>query len=52
MFVVHKQHIGDIQWINDAYNADGYFITDIYNANKDKHIYLNKVYCYYNKLKW
>ena len=51
MFIVHKRHIGDIQWINDRYDADGYFITAIYNNHKDSHQYINDVACYYNFLR-
>lgn len=52
MFLVHKNHIGDIQWHTDRYDADGYFICDIKNKNTDCHRYVNKVCSYYNYLCW
>jgi len=48
MFIVHKNHVKNIQWCTDKYNADGYFICDINNQNKKAHIYINIVACYYN----
>jgi hypothetical protein len=52
MFVLHKQHIGDIVWRTNEYTADGYFICDVAAApaNKGKHQFLNVVACYYNFL--
>jgi hypothetical protein len=50
MFIVHKKHIGNIKWHNDRYNADGYFICDINENNKDAHIYINDIAAYYNFL--
>ena len=50
MFIVHKKFIKDIKWKNDVYNADGYFICDIFNNNKESHKYINRVGCYYNYL--
>lgn len=48
MFIVHKSHIGDIQWINNRYDADGYFISEILDKNKSSHAYINSIGCYYN----
>jgi hypothetical protein len=50
MFIVHKNHIKDIKWHEDRYNADGYFITDIFRTNPRSHIYINELACYYNFL--
>ena len=52
MFVVHKHHIGDIQWRINEYTADGYFICDITAApaNAGRHRFLNVVASYYNFL--
>jgi hypothetical protein len=50
MLIVHKKHIKNTKWIEDKYNADGYFICDIYNNNTNSHIYINSTYCYYNFL--
>jgi hypothetical protein len=38
------------KWILDYYNADGYYITECYNKNKNLHVYLDNDLCYYNKL--
>jgi glycosyltransferase involved in cell wall biosynthesis len=48
MFIVHKQHIKHITFINDLYNADGFFISHIHSYNYGAHIYLNTIGCYYN----
>jgi len=50
MFVVHKKHINEIEWMCDKYNADGYFISDINKNNNGKHIYIKSICCYYNYL--
>ena len=50
MFIVHKKHIGNIEWMCDKYEADGFFICNINENNKGKHIYINSVSCYYNYL--
>ena len=51
MFIVHKNHIGDIRWIKEYYDADGHFICNILNNNRDAHIYINSIGCYYNYLR-
>jgi hypothetical protein len=50
MFIVHKKHMKGIYWKNDRYDADGIFITDILNANRSSHLYINKIASYYNYL--
>ena len=50
MFLVHRHHIGQIRWHNDKYNADGYFITELYRTHKDAHKYIEGIGCYYNYL--
>lgn len=47
MYLVPRKIIGDIRW-NNEYGADGIFIEDIYEKNKDKLCYINKVAAYYN----
>jgi hypothetical protein len=51
-FIVHKNHVGDVEWQKDKYCADGYFICDILNNNKLQHKYINQVAAYYNYLTW
>jgi hypothetical protein len=50
MFCVNKEHIKDIRWQEDRYDADGIFITDINKANTDLHKYINTTAAYYNFL--
>lgn len=48
MFIVHKSHLGGIEWETQRYDADGIFISNINKHNMGKHIYLNVVGCFYN----
>ena len=50
MFLIHYNLCKDIKWIPDKYEADGYYIQECYNKNKDKHIFVNNDLCYYNKI--
>jgi hypothetical protein len=50
MFVVHRRHIGEIAWREDMYNADGYFISDIFAKHPNAHKYIKQICCYYNNL--
>lgn len=50
MYIVHKNHIGQIKWILDKYNADGHFICDVRNKNPASHVYIESVASYYNYL--
>jgi hypothetical protein len=48
MFIVHKNHIKDIKWKNDKYDADGYFIIEVSEKNPGCHVYMNVIASYYN----
>jgi glycosyltransferase involved in cell wall biosynthesis len=50
MFLIDFNLCKDIQWIPDKYNADGHYIKDCYEANKENWVYVNKTMAYYNKL--
>ena len=50
MFLVHKKHIGALEWITDKYDADGYFICTIAKNHPESHCYINTTACYYNYL--
>lgn len=50
MVIVPYNLCKNIKWILDKYNADGYYITECYNNNKNKHIFVDNDLCYYNKL--
>jgi predicted O-methyltransferase YrrM len=38
------------KWILDKYDADGYYIVECYNKNKNIHIFIDNDLCYYNKI--
>jgi len=38
------------KWILDKYDADGYYIVECYNKNKNKNIFIDNDLCYYNKI--
>jgi len=50
MFIIHKKHVNNLLWKEDKYNADGIFIVELYNKNKNLHVYINTIACYYNYL--
>ena len=37
----------NIKWKLDIYKADGYYIKEWYDNNKDKHVYIDEDLCYY-----
>jgi predicted O-methyltransferase YrrM len=39
-----------IRWIVDKYEADGYYIKDCYDNNKNNHVFVDNDICYYNKI--
>jgi hypothetical protein len=49
MFIVPKKMFFD--WKINEYAADGLFIEEVLKENKEKHIYIPKVACYYNFLR-
>jgi SAM-dependent methyltransferase len=50
MFTIDFKLCKNVKWLLDKYEADGYYITECYEKNKDKHIYVNNDLCYYNKI--
>lgn len=54
-FIVSKKAIGDIQWIIDRYDADGYFANHVHNrVVNDRNLskcYIPKVLSIYNSLR-
>jgi hypothetical protein len=40
----------NIKWKLDVYEADGYYIKECYENNKDEHVYIDQDLCYYNFL--
>jgi glycosyltransferase involved in cell wall biosynthesis len=50
MFMIDFSLCKDIRWKVDKYNADGFYITECYENNKDNWVYINKTMAYYNKI--
>lgn len=50
MILIHYNLCNNIIWNIREYGADGYYIEECYNKNKNKYIYVNNDLCYYNKL--
>lgn len=50
MILINYNLCSNIRWILDKYNADGYYIVNCYENNKDNYIYVNNDLCYYNKI--
>ena len=50
MFLCHFSLIKGIRWVFDKHEADGIYISECYQKNKDKHVYVNAIMCNYNIL--
>ena len=50
MFIIPYKLCKNITWIFDKYEADGYYILECYNENKNIHIFVDNDLCYYNKI--
>jgi hypothetical protein len=50
MYLIWGSMIGQHRWIHDRYDADGYFITAIFEENKDRWIWVDECMAYYNAL--
>jgi hypothetical protein len=50
MFICPFKLCKNLKWIDDKYDADGYYIKECYEANKDTHVYVDNDLCYYNIL--
>ena len=50
MCLIHYNLCKNIIWIHDRYDADGYYIVECYNQNRDNHICIDNDLCYYNTL--
>lgn len=46
-----KSIIGSTRWIPDKYNADGYFLSEIYEKHKDEIVLVSDILSYRNKLR-
>jgi hypothetical protein len=43
--------VGDLRFQEDAYNADGIFIEELYRRHRDQFLIVNQPLCYYNYLR-
>lgn len=50
MFIIDYNLCKDIKWINHLFDADGYYIKECYERNKNKHIFVDNELCYYNEI--
>lgn len=50
MIIISYKLCKNEQWILDRYDADGYYIKECYDKNKNLHIYVDNDLCYYNKI--
>ena len=50
MVIIPYNLCKNVKWILDKYNADGYYIKECYDENKNIHTYVDNDLCYYNKL--
>jgi SAM-dependent methyltransferase len=50
MFINHYSLCNNIRWVNNKYDADGRYIIECYENNKDKHIFVDNDLSYYNRI--
>ena len=50
MIIIPYNLCKNVKWILDKYDADGYYIKECYDKNKNIHTYVDNDLCYYNKL--
>ena len=50
MIIIPYKICKNISWILNKYEADGYYIEECYNNNKNIHIFVDNDLCYYNKI--
>jgi predicted O-methyltransferase YrrM len=50
MVIIPYKLCTNIKWIINKYDADGYYIQECYNNNKNEHIYVDNNLCYYNNI--
>jgi hypothetical protein len=48
MFLIYYPLVKDLKWEIGSYEADGVYISNVYNLYPDKLVYVNNLYCYYN----
>ena len=50
MVIIPYNLCKNVRWILKEYSADGLYIKECYDENKNKHIYIDNDLCYYNKI--
>jgi predicted O-methyltransferase YrrM len=50
MVIIPYKLCQNVKWILDKYDADGYYISECYQNNKNIHIFVDNDLCYYNKI--
>jgi hypothetical protein len=50
MVIIPYNLCKNVRWIIDKYEADGYYIQECYNNNKNIHIFVDNDLCYYNRV--
>lgn len=50
MFLIDFNLCKNIRWSPNYYNADGFYIKECYENNKENHIFVDNELCYYNKI--
>ena len=50
MFIIPYNLCKNITWVLDKYNADGLYIKECYDKNKNTHVFVGNDLCYYNKI--
>jgi predicted O-methyltransferase YrrM len=50
MCIIPYQLCKNVSWILDKYDADGYYMKECYQKQKQTHVYVDNDLCYYNKL--
>jgi hypothetical protein len=43
MFLIYYELCKEVKWIKNLYSADGRYIKECYEKNKDKHIYVDYI---------
>jgi hypothetical protein len=51
MYIIPYKIYTNERWITDMLDADGRYIVECYDKNKDIHIFVDNDLCYYNKLR-
>ena len=50
MILIHYDLCKNVKWINDKYEADGYYIMECCNNSRFNYLYVDNDLCYYNTI--